>query len=1039
MLNRFYAAICLIALCMVAGPARAQDIQIDADTFSGLLARPIGPAVMGGRIADIAAVQQGNRLTVYVGAAGGGLWKSVDSGTTFKPVFDKQPTQSIGSIAIDSSNPQTVWVGTGESWTRNSVSVGTGLYRSRDAGDNWELMGLPDSEHISRVLVDPKDTNVVYACALGHLWNSNEERGVFKTGDGGKTWKRILYVDDKTGCAEMAMDPQSSNTLYAAMWQVRREPWTFTSGGPGSGLFKSTDGGTTWHPIRKGFRDGDLGRIGVAVAPSKPSRLYAVVEAKNHTALFVSDDAGENWAEVNNSFNISGRPFYFARLVVDPQNPDRLYKPGFGLTVSDDGGKSFSAVFSTEDTGGGVHGDHHAIWINPKNSDELFDGDDGGVYKSLDRAAHWRYLQAIPAAQFYHVSYDMARPYNVYGGLQDNGTWMGPSRAVGGIANRHWRNIGYGDGFWAFSDPTDPDLAYVEYQGGHISRVRKSTGENKEIKPLPGASDPEFRFNWNAPIHMSANNPGTIYVGAQYLFRSKDKGESWERISPDLTTNDPAKQHQEKSGGLTIDNSDAERYETIYTISESPKSADVIWAGTDDGNVQVTRDGGKNWTNVVKNVPNLPPNTWVSTIEAGRFDPATAYATFDGHAAGDMKTYIYKTTDYGATWSSLATPELKGYAHVVREDLVNPNLLFVGTEFGLFLTVDGGKHWAQFTGKLPSVAVRDVSIHPRESDLLIATHGRGIYILDDLTPLRALTPEILAADAALLPARPAVLALPADEQRFDGDAEFVGRSLMEAAPVVYYQKKRNIFGVLKVEIYDAQGNLVNTLQGSSRRGINRVDWAERLKPPKVPPAAGLVEQPYAFYGPQVEPGTYTIKLIKGKQTYDAKLEIAPDARSSATADDLALQHKTVMQLYNMLGDLTYVVDATVDLRDKVKQRTTQAAKDRKLKAQLDSLTAQLESFRSTLVSVQEGGMITGEHKLRENIGELYGGVNGYTGKPTQSQVERTAVLKKQLDEATAKFQAISDKDVVAVNAALVKAKLEVVKVLSKEDWNKKQQ
>ncbi|MBZ5598516.1 MAG: glycosyl hydrolase [Acidobacteriia bacterium] len=1042
MLNRLSTliAICVvIALCLSALPLLAQTVPIDSDTFSGFQARSIGPAVMGGRIADIAAIHEGQRLTVYIGAASGGVWKSLDGGTTFKSVFDKQPTQSIGSIAIDPSNPQIVWVGTGESWVRNSVSVGTGLYRTRDGGDNWDLMGLADSEHISRVLIHPKDGNVVYACALGHLWNSNEERGVFKTTDGGKTWKKILYVDDKTGCAEMAMDPQQPDTLYAAMWQVRREPWTFTSGGPGSGLFKSTDGGATWHPIRKGFPDGDLGRIGVAVAASKPSRLYAVVEARNHTALFRSDDSGDSWTEVNNSFNVSGRPFYFARLAVDPNNPDRVYKPGFGLTVSDDAGKSFSAVFSTSDDSGGVHGDHHAVWINPKNSEEIFDGDDGGVYKSLDRGNHWRYLQSLPVAQFYHVSYDMERPYNVYGGLQDNGTWMGPSRAVGGIANRDWHNIGFGDGFWAFSDPTDPDTAYVEYQGGHISRLRKSTHEQKEIKPLPRANEPEFRFNWNSPIHVSPNHPGTIYIGAQFLFRSRDKGESWDRISPDLTTNDPDKQHQEKSGGLTIDNSDAERYETIYTISESPKNGDVIWAGTDDGNVQITRDGGKSWANVVKNIPSLPPHTWVSTIEAGHFDAGTAYATFDGHATGDMKTYVYKTTDYGQTWTALSTPDLKGYAHVVREDLINPNLLFVGTEFGLFLTVDGGKDWAQFTGKLPNVAVRDMAIQPRESDLLIATHGRGIYVLDDLTSLRAITPEILAQDVALLPARPAELALPAFEQRFDGDAEFVGRSLPETAPIVYYQKKRNIFGTLKIEIYDAQGNLVNTLQGDPRRGVSRVGWAERLKPPKVPPAASLVEQPFAFFGPQVEPGTYTIKLIKGKQTYAGKIDLVPDPRSNATTADLDLQHKAVMQLYDMLAQLTYVVDATVDLRDQVRQRAAQATSDRKLKAQLDKLAAQLEDFRSTLVSVKEGGMITGEHKLRENLGELYGGVNGYEGRPTQSQIERTAVLKKQLDDATAKFQDMSAKDVPAANTALAKSKLEALKVLSKDDWSKKQQ
>jgi photosystem II stability/assembly factor-like uncharacterized protein len=1033
------AVICSIVLALLVVPAFSQDVQIDSDTFSGLSARAIGPAVMGGRISDITAIAQGQRLTVYVGAASGGVWKSLDGGTTFKPVFDKQPTLSIGSIAIDPSNPLTVWVGTGETWARNSVSVGSGLYRTRDGGDNWELMGLADSEHISRVLVDPKDSNVVYACALGHLWNSNEERGVFKTTDGGKNWKKIYYVDDKTGCAEMAMDPQSPNTLYAAMWEVRREPWNFNSGGPGSGLFKTTDGGATWHAVRKGFPDGDLGRIGVAVAASKPNRVYAVVEARNHTALFRSEDSGESWIEVNNSFNISGRPFYFARLIVDPNNADRVYKPGFGLTVSDDAGKSFSAAFNpNDDTGGGVHGDHHAIWINPKNSEELFDGDDGGLYHSLDRASNWRFLQALPVSQFYHVSYDMARPYNVYGGLQDNGTWMGPSRAVGGIANRHWRNIAYGDGFWAFSDPTDPDIAYAEYQGGHITRFRKSTGEAKEIKPLPRADEPEFRFNWNTPIHMSPTHAGTIYIGAQFLFRSSDKGESWQRISPDLTTNNPARQHQELSGGLTIDNSDAERYETIFSIAESPKNSDVIWAGTDDGNVQVTRDNGKVWTNVVKNVPGLPANTWVSTIEAGHYDAGTAYATFDGHATGDMKTYVYKTTDYGQSWQSLSTPELKGWAHVVREDLVNSNLLFVGTEFGLFLSVDGGMHWAQFTGRLPNVAVDDVAIHPRDSDLLIATHGRGIYILDDLTPLRALTPEILAQDAALLPARPSELILPADEQRFDGDAEFVGRSLPEAAPIFYYQRKRNIFGSLKIEVYDSQGQMITSIQGSPRRGLNREDWAERLKPPKVPPAASLVEQPYAFFGPQVEQGTYTIKLIRGKKTYDGKVVLVPDPRSNATADDLALQHKTVMQLYDMLGQLTYVADATVDLRDQARQRSTQTS-DRKLKPMIDKFATLLDDFRTSLVAVKEGGMITGEHKLRENLGELYGGVNGYLGRPSQSQLERAEVLSKQLQDAGTKFQSFADKDVAAMNAALAKAKLDVLKVMSKDDWNKKQQ
>ena len=1031
---RLFALTLLLTILPLA--AAAQEATIDSDTISGLAARAIGTAATGGRIADLTAVQEGPRLTIYVGAAGGGVWKSADGGTTFKPVFDKESTQSIGSLAIDPSNPQTVWVGTGESWVRNSVSVGTGIYRSHDGGDTWENLGLTDSEHLSRIVIHPKDSNTVYACALGRLWNANQERGVFKTVDGGKNWTKVLYRDENTGCAEMVMDPKDPNVLYAAMWDVRRQPYTFRSGGPGSGLFKSTDAGATWHELRNGLPEGNLGRIGLAISAALNTRVYAVVEAKNHTALYRSDDSGENWTEVNSSFNIGGRPFYFARIIADPNNPDRVYKPGFALTVSEDGGKSFSSAMSmSEGPGDSVHGDYHVVWINPANSDQVLTGTDGGVYQSLDRANHWRFLNDLPVSQFYHVSVDMADPYNVYGGLQDNGTWMAPSRAVDGIANRNWRNLDFGDGFWAFSDPADSDYAYVEYQGGKVSRFRKTTGERKDIKPLPRANEPEFRFNWNTPIALSPNAVGTVYLGGQFLFRSRDHGESWERISPDLTTNDPAKQHQEASGGLTIDNSDAEKYETIYTISESPKNGNLIWVGTDDGNVQITRDGGKHWTNVVKNIPGLPPNTWVSTIDASPHDPAVAFATFDGHATGDMKTYVYKTADYGASWTSLSTSDLKGYAHVVRQDLVNPNLLFVGTEFGLFVSIDGGAHWAQFKGKVPNVAVRDVVIQPRDSDLVIATHGRGVYIVDDLTPLRALTTQIVAQDFAFLPSRPATLTLPAGEQRFDGNSEFLAPTLPEAAPIIYYQKKRHIFGDLLIEIYDPQGKLVTTIQGDKRRGLNRVQWPERAKPPKVPPAAGLVENMFAFLGPQVQEGKYTIKVIKGKETYTTSINLVPDPRTKSTAADRALQHKTVVQLYDMLGHLTYVVDATVDLRNQARERAGSAS-DAQTKAQLQKLADDLEAFRSTLVSVKEGGMITGEHKLRENLGELYGGVNGYSGRPTQSQIEETSVFKQQLDDATSKFQSLTAQ-VPAINTQLQSAKAAPLTVMSEEDWSKK--
>lgn len=1007
-------------------------VKIDPEVFAGLEARSIGPAVMGGRIAAIDAVPEKGRLTIYVGSASGGVWKSVNGGNTFKPVFDKN-TQSIGAVTIDPANPQTVWVGSGESWVRNSVSVGDGIYKTTDGGENWKNMGLKDSERISRILVDPKNNDTVYACATGHLWNSNPERGVFKTTNGGKTWRKALSVNDDTGCAMIAMDPQDANILYAAMWQFRRKPYTFTSGGPGSGLYKSTDGGETWKKLARGLPEGDLGRIGIAVAPSRPSVVYAVVEAK-HSALFRSDDLGESWTEMNSGQEIVGRPFYFATVFVDPKDYNRLYKPGTGLVVSNDGGKTFSGI------GGSVHSDYHALWINPQNPEQIFVGTDGGLYTSLDRGNNWRFIANLPLSQFYHVSYDMAQPYNVYGGLQDNSTWYAPSRAASGIQNRDWRSVYGGDGFWAFVDPTDPDYVYAEYQGGHLARINKKTLETKDIKPLPNAGEKKFRFNWNTPIHISPTQKGTIYCGGQFLFRSRDRGDSWERISPDLTTNDPNKQKQEESGGLTVDNSDAEAHTTIYTISESPKNGDVVWVGTDDGNLQVTRDGGKHWSNVVGNVPGLPPNTWVSTVEAGRFDEATAYATFDGHAGGDMKTYVYRTADYGKTWQSLATASLSGYAHVIKEDTANKDLLFLGTEFGLFISVDGGKQWAQFKGgNFPPVAVRDIAIQPRESDLILATHGRGIWILDDITSLRALTPELLAQDAAFVESRPSVLSIPAFEFGFNGDADFVGRSASENATLTYYQKKRHIFGDLKFEVYDASGKLVSTLPGSQRRGLNRVQWSMRMKAPKVPPAAGLVPNFFSFVGPRVPEGVYTVKMIKGKDTYTTTLKVIPDPRSKHTPEDRAIQHEVAVKLYDMLGQLTYAVESVVDTKGQALARARQLDANESLRKRLEDFGKSLEEVRSKLVATREGGGITGEEKIREQMGSLYGAVNGYDGRPTQSQIDRMAALRKELDVVVAEFDALIRKDLPRLNAELQKRKLDSLKVLTREEWEKKQE
>jgi len=956
MARRGFLSILVIAvLAGVSIDAAETSIEIDSATFGGLRARAIGPAVMSGRISAIDAIAT-HPVTVWIGSASGGVWKSDNAGVTFKPVFDDH-TQSIGAIRVDPSDPETVWVGTGETWVRNTVSVGDGVYRTADGGDTWEHLGLENTERIAKIAVDPTDGETVYVCATGHLWNANPERGIYKTTDGGSTWEQIFFIDDNTGCADLDMDPQEPRILYAAMWQFRRSPDFFTSGGPGSGLYRSTDGGETWSELTNGLPEGEKGRIAVAIAPSRPAVVYATVEAED-TALYRSDDLGSNWKKTDDSMNVQMRPFYFSELVVDPTDHNRVYKPSFTLTVSTDGGDTFSGLFGAGFTFGAVHPDHHALWINPSNPHQLILGTDGGVYVSYDRAQNWRHVRSLPVSQFYHVSHDMEWPYNVYGGLQDNGSWKGPSRSPGGISGRDWQVVGGGDGFWAFPDPQDANTLYVEYQGGNLSRVNLATGESKSIKPYAREGQEKLRFNWNTPIHLSPTVPGTVYYGSQYLHRSTDRGESWETISPDLTTDDPQRQRQLETGGLTIDNSTAENNATIYAISESPRNAEVIWVGSDDGLLNVSLDGGANWARVSDSVPGLPVGTWVSSLNASPYDDAAAFVTFDGHRTGDMTTYVFRTSDLGATWQSLATDGLAGYAWVVKQDPVNPDLLYVGTEFGLYISLDGGRQWARFKENLPKVAVHDLAIHPTEHDLIIATHGRGVYIIDDLTALRGLTAEILESNVALLPSRPSPMVLAGIQDWFGSDDEFVGRNPSEAATIDYWLKKRHLFGDLKIEVYDSDGELITTLPGKKRRGLNRVGWPMRLKPPKIPPATALVP---AFVGPRVPEGTYTFKLIKGKEILEGQVELVADPRNPHPKKDRLLQQETALEIYDMLADLTFLTDSVTDLHDQAEERTEALSK--KDKAVLESFAESLDTLHKTLV-VTEGGWISCQEELR---------------------------------------------------------------------------
>jgi photosystem II stability/assembly factor-like uncharacterized protein len=1010
----------------VAGGDDNQPVKLDSATISGLGARNIGSAAMSGRVDAIDAVHEGDRLTVYVAAASGGIWKSLNGGTTYKPVFDKEDVQSVGAITVDPKNPKVIWAGTGEPWTRNSVSVGDGVYKSTDGGDNWTNMGLRETERIAKIVVDPADSNTVYVCAPGKLWSDSEERGVFRTRDGGQSWTKVLKGGNlSTGCGMITMDQANPKTLYAGLWDFRRKGWTFRSGGngptapSGSGLYKSTDGGTTWSDISaaKGLPAGPWGRVAVASAPSKSAVVYAFVEAdppKN--GLYRSDDSGATWKALDRSFNMIQRPFYFANLIVDPHDENKLYKPDYGLVVSVDGGKSFSGI-------GGAHGDYHTLWIDPQNSEHLITGDDGGVWYSYNGGTHWWKAENLPISQFYHVSLDMDEPYHVYGGLQDNSSWVGVSDAAGGITNAQWEPYHNGDGFWVFADPTDPDYIYAEYQGGAIGRINRKTKQVRMIRPLPHYKEGKLRFNWNAPIHISST--GAVYLGAQFLFRTTNQGQTWERISPDLTTNDPEKQKQEQSGGVTVDNSAAEMHTTIYTISESPKNAQTIWVGTDDGNVQLTRDGGKSWTNLVANVPGIPANAWVSHLEASRYDEATAYATFDAHTFGDVKPYVYRTTDFGKSWTPLAGSDMRGFAHVIREDLVDPDLLFVGTEFGLWISLDRGQQWAQYKGgDLPSVPVRDVAVHPRENDLVIATHGRGIWIVDDITPLRHLSASVMATKAAFLEGRPVTQGLLPFNPFFAGSAQFIGETPNGDAVINYYQRRRHIFGELKIEILDAVGKVIETIPSSKRRGLSRVTWGMRMPAPPVPAAATLAQA--SGGGPRLLPGTYTVRMTKEGQVLTMPFEVRADPRWKASAEDRKAQFDLLMKLYGTFRDMTYAVDALNGARTSLLGRAAALPAKDKQRTRFETAADQLDTIRRRIVATKEGGMLTGEERLRENLDDLYIDVINYEGRPTDAEAERADALARELADTIKELDAWTAREAKGLN----------VKVLTREEWDK---
>ncbi|MGE5234984.1 MAG: VPS10 domain-containing protein [Acidobacteriota bacterium] len=854
-------------------PVRAEELRT-------LHWRPIGPANMGGRIADITGVP-GDPATFYVALATGGLMKTINHGTTWTFVFENQPVASVGAVAVAPAKPDVVWVGTGEGNNRNSSSWGDGVYRSTDAGKSWTHLGLEATHNIPRLVVDPKDPDTAYVCALGHLWGDNPERGVFKTSDGGKTWRHALALDSRTGCVDLVMDPENPAILYAAAYARLRHPWGYESGGPLGGIYRTTDAGATWTRLKGGLPD-QTGRIGLDVARSKPGVVYAVVEsdeggnvspfdpASRAGGVFRSDDRGDSWTRVS---RLAPRGFYFSRIRVDPKDERHLWVLAFDLHVSHDGGATWSRMGADK-----VHVDHHAMWIDPVNPKHALLGNDGGLYATWDAGDTWGFINNTAIGEFYNLAVDMKTPYTVCGGLQDNGTWCGPSATdfgtnvqeddsaeAFGITNLDWRFLTGGDGFHVAIDPTNPAVVYSESQEGHLSRLDLATGVRKSLRPEAREGQPAYRFNWNTPFVISHHDPSVLYLGGNVLFRLTDRGDDWQAISPDLTTRDPVKMAAAGSG--------AENYCTIVTISESPKDAKVIWVGTDDGNLQLTRDGGATWTNLADRLPRDVRGLYVSRVEASHADPARVYVAIDGHRSDVFAPFLFVSDDFGRSFRPLAAGlPAGGPVQVIREDLVNPDLLFCGTEFGAFASFDRGRHWVPLRRGLPTVAVDDLLIHPRDRDLIAATHGRSILILDDITPLEQTTGEVLAEPAHLFQPRPAREFYDLPYGGIWGDGFFTAKNPPFGAGLNYWLKD-SLPDEARLEIADSRGNIVRTLKGPAEAGYNRVIWD--LQPDKDERIAG---RGWGVQPQLVSAGTYTVTLkVKGQPDEKAALVVTAPA------------------------------------------------------------------------------------------------------------------------------------------------------------------
>ena len=1018
------------------------------DPFDNLKFRNLGPAVGGGRVSSVVGVP-GKPNIYYIGAAAGGVFRTQDGGLTWKPIFEKQPVASIGAVALAPSNPNLVWVGTGEANIRNDVSTGHGVFLSPDGGSSWRFMGLKDTGQISTIIVDPNNPDIVFVGAIGHGWGPNPDRGVFRTSDGGKTWQKVLYVNDTTGVSSLVMDPSNPMVLYAGLWQVQRFPWMLVSGGLSGGIYRSTDGGSTWKKLTDGLPEGPVGRIGLAVAPSNTKHLYALVEAKKGI-LWDSNDFGDHWKEVSNNHVLNARPFYFSTLVVSPEDESKIYFLSFDILQSTDGGKTARVI------GRRVHPDNHSLWIDPKDPQRVILGNDGGVYVSTDSGQNWRYLDNLPIEQFYQVAHDDQTPYTLCGGLQDNNGWCGPSNSTerGGITGADWFTVIGGDGEYVVPAPGNSHVIYADSQNGFIQRVDSKTGVNTSLRPyLRGAgamktSDLKYRFNWTSPIAVSATDANEVYVGGNVLFKSTDGGTHFNPISPDLTRNDKSKQLS-SGGPVELDLSGAETYDTMLSLAISPLDAKVIWAGTDDGLVQLTRDGGQSWTNVTGNIRNLPEWGRVQQIEASPNSPGTCYVAFDFHETDNNRPYVFKTSDFGKTWTSISQglPQDEP-ARVVRENPNRKGFLVVGTETGVFYSVDDGANWIALKSNFPTVPVYDLKFVKKTHDLVVATHGRGLFVLDNITPIEELNPQSLRApkgEVHVFNIPPATYWHLWNKRGFSSGA-FVAPNPPNGAVIDYYlpaeikvtpeQKKRRESPV-EIVISDKNGQVVKTFYGPSNLGFNRAIWNLRYDGPKrlnfLPPPSAEEETNVFFdpsIGPPVLPGAYSVAVTIGGKTETRQAQVETDPRLNVDQNAFRAQVKAGLEARDELSVLNEALNRTSSLHKQITNviellGTEESGKEasanyKPVLEQARALDKKLTEMETPIYNreIQPGAsdrlhFLERFHDRVQSLAQSV--ISGYGQAPSELLTAEMATLKPELEQHLKEFNQFVSTEVTAFN------------------------